>query len=594
VPRLMVIQGIDEGRQFELAGPILGVGRDAANAVHLHDTEVSRRHAEFRLTLDGSGYRIHDRGSANGVFVNGTAVKDALLRPGDQLLIGQTVLVYTPSPGDRPPAGDLTDRIRMVARPDAELSSQIVSTIGDAEGGRILARPDDVQSPWLRTRLANLAILYEASRAVSHILDVDELLDRILELIFGSIEADRGCVMLLDPATGNLEPKAARWANKVPGTLATGDGSERAADTFLVSRTITDHVLRERQGILVSDAARDDRFAAGKSIIDVGIREAICVPMKGRHDALGVLYLDTISRPKSPARSKGSGADEAAYSVRGAYKPKFTEDHLALAIALAHQAALAIEGTRYYQAMVQAERLAAIGQTIASVSHHIKNILQGLRSGTDILRMGIEGRDDELLGQGWKILDKNQGKIFHLVMDMLSYSKDREPAAEPTDLNELVAEVVELMKPRAVELNVALTTKLAVDLPITSVDREAIHRALLNLLSNALDAVEGRPDAEVRIETMVESDGWILIAVGDNGVGIPGDKLADLFKPFFSTKGARGTGLGLAVSRKTLREHGGDILVKSHPGEGSTFTLRLPVKGVHAADAAPPTEPPPD
>jgi hypothetical protein len=343
----MVIQGIDEGRQFDLAGPILGVGRDATNAVHLHDTEVSRRHAEFRLTLDGGGYRVHDRGSANGLFVNGTAVKDALLRPGDQVHIGQTVLVYTLAPGDRPSAGDLTDRIRMVARQDAELSSQIVSTIGDAEGSRILARPEDVQSPWLRTRLANLAILYEASRAVSHILDVDQLLDRILELTFRSIEADRGCVMLLNVATGALEPKAGRWQKKVSGTISGDPAGEKVPDTFLVSRTITDHVLRERQGILVSDAARDERFAAGQSIIKVGIREAICVPMKGRHEALGVLYLDTVSRPKSPARSEGIGAEEAAYSVRGSYEPKFTEDHLALAIALAHQAALAIEGTRY-------------------------------------------------------------------------------------------------------------------------------------------------------------------------------------------------------------------------------------------------------
>src|SRR4051812_6945724 len=280
----MVIQGIDEGRQFDLSGPVLGIGRDAANAVHLHDTETSRRHAELRLTLDGGGYRVYDRGSANGVFVNGEAVKDAVLRSGDQVQIGQTVLVYSLNRGDAPPAVDLSDRIRMIARPDAELASQIVSTIGDTEGSRILSAPEEVQSPWLRTRLANLAILYEASQAVSHILDVDQLLDRILELTFRSIEADRGCVLLINSDTGALEPKAARSA-----------GGKREA--MAVSRTITDHVLRQRQGVLVSDAARDERFAAGQSIVRVGIREAICVPMKGRHETLGVVYLDTVTRP---------------------------------------------------------------------------------------------------------------------------------------------------------------------------------------------------------------------------------------------------------------------------------------------------------
>jgi signal transduction histidine kinase len=570
MPRLMVIKGIDEGRQIDLAGPILGIGRDATNAVHLHDVEISRRHAELRLTLDGLGYRIHDRDSANGVYVNGEQVKDAVLRSGDEVQIGKTTLVYSLGRTDGAFAGDLTTRIRMIARPDAELAAQIVSTIGDTEGSRILTAPEEAQSPWLRTRLANLAILYEASTAVSHIVDVDQLLDRILELTFRSIEADRGCILLLNSETGDLEPKAARWQRP----------SIARREAMAVSRTITDHVLRERQGVLVSDAAHDERFAGGQSIIKVGIREAICVPMKGRHDSIGVLYLDTVTRRTA------SDASEPP-------KSKFTEDHLALAIALAHQAALAVEGTRYYQAMVQAERLAAVGQTIAALSHHIKNILQGLRSGTDILRMGVDGHDEELLRQGWRIVEKNHGKIYHLVLDMLSYSKDREPAVALTDLNVLVGEVVELMKPRAAELNVSLTMQVAADLPITPVDAEAMHRALLNLIGNALDAVESRDDAKVHVATDEDPDGgWVRIVVSDNGVGIPANKLADIFKPFVSTKGERGTGLGLAVSRKILREHGGDILVVSRPDAGSTFTLRLPIVSPHALDAPAPTEAP--
>lgn len=557
MPQLMVIKGIDEGRQFELHGPVLGVGRDSSNFVHLHDTEISRRHAEFRLTLDGSGYRLHDRGSSNGVFVNGIPVKDTLLHSGDRIQIGQTTLVYSLGREERP--ADISGRVRMVARPDAELTDQIVSTIADAEGSRILSRPDEAQSPWLRTRLANLAILYEASQAVSHIVDVDQLLDRILELTFRSIEADRGCVLLINADTKRLEPKAARWRDDSSGH-----------DSMTVSRTITDHVLRERQGILVSDAAQDARFSPGKSIYKVGIREAICVPLKGRHESIGVLYLDTVTKfarsPEPPA-------------------PKFTEDHLALAIALAHQAALAIEGSRYYQAMVQAERLAAIGQTIAALSHHIKNILHGLRSGSDILKMGIDGTDEELLRQGWKLVEKNQSRIYSLVLDMLSYSKEREPATEPTDLNALAGEVVGLLQARANELNAQLSTELDPSLPLVPADSEAIHRAVLNLVGNALDAVEGRPGAAVRVCTEREPDGqWVRIQVADNGVGIPTEQHEDIFKPFVSTKGARGTGLGLAVSRKTVREHGGDIVVQSSPDAGSSFSIRLPVRSSRISD----------
>src|SRR5207249_6055485 len=145
-------------------------------------------------------------------------------------------------------------------------------------------------------------------------------------------------------------------------------------------------------------------------------------------------------------------------------------DHLRLAIAIAHQAALAVEDTRYHQAMVQAERLAAIGQAVASLSHHIKNILQGLRSGGEILKMGMADKDDTLMQQGWKIVEKNQGKIYHLVMDMLTYSKDREPAIEETDLNHIVDEVLELMQGRAKEIGARLESRLATELPLVPAD----------------------------------------------------------------------------------------------------------------------------
>jgi signal transduction histidine kinase len=414
----------------------------------------------------------------------------------------------------------------------------------------------------LKTALANLTIMYEASQAVSHILDLNELLDRILELIFRSIEADRGCVVLRNADTGNLEPRAVRWRYPVEGQ-----------EKIDVSRTIVDHVLREKQGLLVSDAAQDARFSTGQSILRFGIREVICVPMKGRHETLGVLYLDTRSTARDVLeRNNPQGG-------------KFNEEHLALASAIAHQAALAVEETQYHHAMVQAERLAAVGQTIAALSHHIKNILQALNSGSEILKMGLKEKDDALLQQGWRMAEKAQRKIYDLVMDMLSYSKEREPAVEPTVLNQVVSEVLDLMQGRAREGGIKLESSLDEGLPVVALDPEGIHRALLNVVGNAFDAVEGRPSPQVTVGTRSDPEaGWVRILVLDNGVGIPSQKIADIFKPFVSTKGAKGTGLGLAVSRKILREHGGDILVQSQPGKGSKFILRLPVKSPLSGD----------
>jgi signal transduction histidine kinase/pSer/pThr/pTyr-binding forkhead associated (FHA) protein len=563
---LIVIKGTDEGRQFSLHGDTVPAGRDSASKIRLTDTEVSRRHAELVRTAEG--YRLRDVGSANGTFVNNQSVRDVLLQPGDHIQIGQTVLVYTLDRGESPP-GDLAGKISLISRQEGELTSAIVKAVNEAEGSRIMANPDKVDGPWKRDAQA-LGVLYEATQLISHTLDLSQLLQRILDLVFRTLQADRGCILLrredLPPevpdaptSSKDFEPRAVRWREGTP-----------PSEKIPISRTIVDYVLHERTGILVNDALRDERFQAVQSIVRSGIREVICVPMKGRHQTLGVLYLDTSTAASSLAAGWLLG--------------KFTGDHLSLAIAIAHQAALAVEETRYYQAMVNAERLAAVGQTVAAISHHIKNILQGLMVGGSILEQAIQDRDEGSLHKGWRLVRTNQTKIQDLVMDMLSYSKEREPNLEPCDLNGIARDIIELLQPRARELNISLTTRLDESLPKAAADPEGIHRALLNVVGNALDAVEESESPQVIVGSSRESGGdvqeggWLRLQVKDNGPGIPPDKLNDIFRPFVSTKGSRGTGLGLAVSRKILREHGGDILVQSQPGKGSVFTLRLPAK----------------
>ena len=135
---------------------------------------------------------------------------------------------------------------------------------------------------------------------------------------------------------------------------------------------------------------------------------------------------------------------------------RFSEEHLKLMVAIGHQAALAVEDTSYYSALVQAERLAAVGQTIATLSHHVKNILQGIRGGSYLIDEGLKASETELIRKGWRIVEKNQERISNLVMDMLTFSKERKPEMVPAELNDVVAEVVELMTARAAELGVAL------------------------------------------------------------------------------------------------------------------------------------------
>ncbi len=560
--RLLVVQGPDLGRSFELVGPVVVLGRGTGIAIMLSDGRVSRKHAEIHTT--SSGFVIHDLDSGNGTQVNGIAVRETHLQPGDRITIGDSVLLLEGTASSivrisnqaipRP-----TEPTRIVVR-QAEAASAVLRTIPADVGVEILARPDLASTEWLRSRLANLTVLYEATNAISQILDVDELLDRILELVLRTTEADHGCALVLDPESNELMPKAVR------------SRAARGPAEFVVSRTVVDHVFRERVGVLVSDAAADERFRGGESIVRHQIREMICVPMTGRHSVVGVLFLDTHA--------------SAAQATPTGQPIKFSEDHLRLAVAVGHQAALAIEETRYYQAMLQSERLAAVGQTIAALSHHIKNIMQGVRFGSDMVRMGITGKDEELLTKGWRLVEKNQNKIDDLILDMLSYSKEREPLIEETALPAVVNDVLELVRGRAEERDVQLEWQEPESFPLVPCDPEGIHRALLNIIGNGIDAMIECDERKLHIEmrTNAEAD-CAEIVITDTGPGIPQEKLNEIFKPFVSTKGARGTGLGLPVSRKTLREHGGDVVAENLATGGARFTLTLPLKRTQA-DAA--------
>ena len=168
--------------------------------------------------------------------------------------------------------------------------------------------------------------------------------------------------------------------------------------------------------------------------------------------------------------------------------------------------------------------------------------------------------------------------ISALVMDMLTFSKEREPELAVADLNRVVSEVIELMQSRAEELGVELQWHPGEGIPELVFDPEGIHRAVLNVVTNALDAAaeRGEGGAVVVRTGLLEQEESVQVIVEDNGPGISREQMRTLFSPFASTKGSRGTGLGLPVSQKIVNEHGGRILVESTPGQGARFTLQWP------------------
>lgn len=538
---LLVIRGVDQGRRVELDGHDASLGRGSRNRIRILDTEISRNHAVVHFE-DGA-YFLTDRNSSNGTFVNGLSVTSHRLSSGDQIQLGSTALLFSEA------ADSKAVQVDIVSPPEEH--SQIISRV-DADAGRQLLQAS-VSSPekFASTPQGSLRLLYQISEElVSASLSIEQLLQRILDTTLGSVNADRGCMLVADPISGELQPRAVAHA-------ATGAEPERMP----VSRSIVDYVLKKGEGVRTSDARDDSRFASGLSIVSGGIREAMCVPMPGRYELMGVLYVDTTVQMEQT----GPGQD------------KFTDEHLNLLAAIGRQSALAVEDNRFQESLVKAERLAAVGQTITMLSHHVKNILQGLRGGSYLVDMGLRDHDEEVIQQGWAICEKNQDRIYHLVMDMLTFGKERQPKLEPGDINALATEVCELMQARASDIGVELRIALDNNVPTAMFDAEGIHRAALNTVINALDAVEQQDEAIVEVRTGASDDNSeVWIEVADNGPGISEEHLDSIFNLFESTKGGRGTGIGLAVSQKVIREHGGEILVDSQPNQGCRFRLLWP------------------
>jgi signal transduction histidine kinase len=230
--------------------------------------------------------------------------------------------------------------------------------------------------------------------------------------------------------------------------------------------------------------------------------------------------------------------------------------------------------------LVEAERLAAVGQTVAGLSHAIKNITGGLKGGAFVLEKGIELSDQKYLLQGWEMIKGNVDKITNLSLDLLNYAKATDLDVQACDPNQPAQEVIDLMRPRAQEHGIDLVGDFSQNLNACDLDSDLMCRCLLNLVTNAIDACinadPDTPDKMVTVRTKKTRGGGVEYQVLDNGCGMDSKIKQNIFKRFFSTKGSAGTGIGLMITKKIIDEHEGRIEVESKEGSGSTFLIRIP------------------
>jgi signal transduction histidine kinase len=406
-------------------------------------------------------------------------------------------------------------------------------------GSRVAEQDADRENTMLRG-------VGEVSNILVSGLGRQQLLQDVLDHVKTLLDADNACVMLWDPEHDD-------WAFHAVSADA-NDGTP----TVSVSRTIIAQAVKDGIALLTDNPLADTRFGASESIVMHKISSALCAPMKIEDELTGALCIDRRGRPDA-----------------------FTQLDLRFTATVANILGVYLEKLRFQDEFVKQERLAAVGQVIAGLAHYAKNIITGLQLSVGGIQRMLKRQRYDTMETCVESIASEERRLTNLILDMLSYAKDREPVRLKMNVNKVVAAVVRPFERELAEHSITLEENLAPDLPDIMAEKNALHRVFLNLFVNAMDALGDREDHDriIRFTTALSADRSVIeVSLWDSGCGIPAAERDRIFGVFFSTKGSKGTGLGLAVSRKIIEEHGGTIAVESKEGAWTEFRIRLPIE----------------
>ena len=360
------------------------------------------------------------------------------------------------------------------------------------------------------------------------------------------------------------------------------------ADAFLsiAAGLLADRLACEVLALRATDARLEDFVVPGASDAPSAplalVRRAIdtAEPLAAGDAAAGRVLAAPFGAP---------GSARGAFLLRwrgdsAAQRPRARD--IAIVSAAAEVASLALASRGERPARGHQERLALIGETVAALSHSIKNMLQGLRFGADAVDLALSRGELARAREGWPVLQRNLDRVHALALNMLAWAKERPLEPESTDANAILREVRELLAPAAARRRVGVLVELDDALPPAVLDAPSIHQALTNLVLNAIEAAPERVGMVTLASRYDAESDAVVLTVRDNGAGIPDAVRARLFEPFVSSKGQRGTGLGLAVARKIAERHGGRLEVIETSSKGTSFALTLP----SSSDGADPDE----
>ena len=531
--RLVGLSGAGAGVRARITGPVFMIGRLQGSDLTVADPRVSKRHAVI-LERDGR-LVIEDLGSANGTLVNNLPVDSVPLKAGDTIQVGTAHFVVEVGAL----MGSDSQTVVGEAGSDTDLGVLAVDSFDPRVSGVEMRARNRLQQDYERLRIA-----FDALSSLLRSKNLPQLYEGIIDVVFELVNVEAAAVVLFDDSG---EPRIEARRSNLPDS----------EELLVLSRTVLQYVLSTRSAVLAGDLLDDTRFSASTSISGLRARSLMCVPLIGRDDVHGVV----LAVNSSEFTSLGS-------------------EDLALFHGIGVGAGVALDNMQLNRRNIERERLAAVGVAVSSVAHYLRNIIAAVSTPLAIIRKGRQSRQLELIDQALPLAERAAGRMEHAVGEMLDYSKSRAPEFTIGDLNELVRDAVDIVRPLADERGIELRVELDPGIDLTLLDHNRLHDAVLNLIRNAVEAhSKGGRDPLVHVRTVKSSDHTEqIVEVRDNGVGIPLHLLDKIFLPFFSTKGSQGTGLGLANARKVTQENGGSLVAFSRLGEGTMMRMSLPIE----------------
>lgn len=513
------------------------IGRLPDNHCVIEDRSVSKHHAEIDLV--DNQFVIRDLNSKNHTFVNGDAVTEGVVSPGDCVRFGKKMFHFLWGHREKPEyelsGSEFEDKVSRLKRTYRDWESETLAA-GEGAGPAEASIVDEIGE--LERMHLQLGTLLEISNVLSSSLDIDEIMDNILTQLRRVVPAEK--IVILVRGKKGFEPRIAS------GKVDTGD-------TF--SSTIIGRVIKERRYALYGNACESDELRDAKSIIEHNIKSILCVPVSFQDELLGLIYLDNSS---------------LCYS--------FNEKDAQLVSAVAAQAGIAFQNALLLEKIndqhartLEIERLAAIGTFAAEISHQMKNSLVPLQK-LERLK-DLVGGDEEAL-QLVNSLSRSAERFEEINDGIRRLACPNKINPAPVDIALLIQQVLFDCKSRLNEKQIRVVKEIPAGEEIF-VDHVQIEQALANIIYNAVEAIE-KSAGEIVVRAEKTPEHW-TISIEDNGPGIPGDRLDDIFKLFYSTKsGKGGNGMGLSLVRAVILAHQGEIEVESEPGRGAKFIITLP------------------